>query len=145
MLLDASKAFDRVEFVKLFTVLRSKGMCPVVARILANMYIMQQFRVRWQTENSDWHTASNGVKQGGVISLVLFVNYIDELLKRLSYSGVGCFVGHLYCGSFGYADDVTLLAPLPHALKVTLNICTVYAEEFSMLFNPDKSDKILIA
>ncbi|ELU10423.1 hypothetical protein CAPTEDRAFT_209667 [Capitella teleta] len=30
------------------------------------MYIMQQFRVRWQTETSDWHTASNGVKQGRV-------------------------------------------------------------------------------
>ncbi|ELT99783.1 hypothetical protein CAPTEDRAFT_125914, partial [Capitella teleta] len=53
MLLDASRAFERVEFVKLFTVLCSKGMCPVVARILANMYIMQQFRVRWQTETSD--------------------------------------------------------------------------------------------
>ena len=143
MLLDATKAFDRVEFVKLFSVLRSKGLCSVVCRILASMYVAQQFRVRWQSETSDWHAASNGVKQGGVISPMLFVNYVDELLRRLSCSGVGCFVGHVFCGSFGYADDVTLLAPSPHALSVMLRICREYAEEFSMLFNPDKSKYVV--
>ena len=33
LLLDASKAFDRVEYVKLFNTLRDKKMCPVVLRI----------------------------------------------------------------------------------------------------------------
>ena len=38
MLLDASKAFDRVEYTRLFAVLRAKGLCPMVSRILAKMY-----------------------------------------------------------------------------------------------------------
>ena len=139
MFLDASKAFDRVEFTRLFHVLRMKGICPVIARVLLNMYIIQKFRVQWQSETSGWQPATNGVKQGGVISPVLFVNYVDELLKRLKSSGFGCHVGHVYCGSIGYADDVTLLAPSKWALKKMLQICDEYALEFSMLFNPVKS------
>ena len=86
MFLDASKAFDRLEFTRLFDVLRLKGICPVMARVLLNMYIVPQFRVQWQNGTSGWQPAKNGVKQGGVISPVLFVNYMDELLKRLENS-----------------------------------------------------------
>ncbi|MEE4247180.1 MAG: reverse transcriptase family protein [Kangiellaceae bacterium] len=143
MLLDASKAFDRVEFVKLFEVLRAKGLCPLVCRILVNMYIVQKFRIRWNTCQSSWHRARNGVKQGGVISPVLFVNYIDELLIRLSRSGVGCYIGNVFCGSFGYADDITLLAPSIHALKTMLNVCSEYAHDFNLLFNTDKGKYIV--
>ena len=40
LLLDASKAFDRVEYVKLFNTLRDRKMCPVVLRMLINIYII---------------------------------------------------------------------------------------------------------
>ena len=38
----------------------------------------------------------NGVKQGGVISPVLFCIYIDKLLLELSKSGFGCFIGEVF-------------------------------------------------
>ena len=34
LLRDASKAFDRVEYVKLFTILRDRKICPIVLRLL---------------------------------------------------------------------------------------------------------------
>jgi len=34
MLLDASRAFDRVQYVKLFELLLSRGLCPIVAKLL---------------------------------------------------------------------------------------------------------------
>ena len=37
LLLDASKAFDRVEYMKLFNTLRDRKMCPLVLRLLMNM------------------------------------------------------------------------------------------------------------
>ena len=37
LLLDASKAFDRVEYVKLFNILRDRGVCPVVLRLIKNL------------------------------------------------------------------------------------------------------------
>ena len=45
LLLDASKAFDRVEYVKLFTILRHRKNSPIVLRLLMNMYNNQQIQV----------------------------------------------------------------------------------------------------
>ena len=42
LLLDASKAFDRVNYIKLFEKLLSKGMSPLTVRLLLNMYISQK-------------------------------------------------------------------------------------------------------
>ena len=36
LLLDASKAFDRVDYIKLFEKLIKKGMCPLTVRLLLN-------------------------------------------------------------------------------------------------------------
>ena len=54
----------------------------------------------------------NGVKQGGVISPLLFSLYIDELFLLLKQSDIGCHVGLTYAGAFGYADDIALVAQL---------------------------------
>ena len=42
LLLDASKAFDRVNYIKLFDKLLSKEMCPLTVRHLMNMYVSQK-------------------------------------------------------------------------------------------------------
>ena len=46
LLLDASKASDRVEYVRLFRTLRDRNMCPTVLRLLMNMYVNQSFQVK---------------------------------------------------------------------------------------------------
>ena len=47
LLLDASKAFDRVEYVRLFRTLSDRKMCPTVLRLLMNMYKNESFQVKW--------------------------------------------------------------------------------------------------
>ena len=54
--------------------------------------------------------ATNGVKQGGILSQLLFCLYIGVLFHLLKQSNVGCFIGNVYMGCVGYVDDV-LLAP----------------------------------
>ena len=60
---------------------------------------------------SEVFTINNGVKQGGILSPILFCIYIDELMHRRKESGVGCQINSVYFGSFAYADDICLLAP----------------------------------
>ena len=50
-------------------------------------------RVRWKTSYSDDIHVSNGVRQGSVLSPVLFAVYLDGLLNDLKDSGVGCYWG----------------------------------------------------
>ena len=42
--------------------------------------------------------SENGVKQGGIVSPVLFCVNLDELLQRLHESGVGCYIGSVFVG-----------------------------------------------
>ena len=87
LLLEASQAFDRVNFVKTFRLLICKGLCPLTARYLVNMYTNNMLRIRWGTTNSSCFDVENGVKQGGVLSPILFCMYIDQLLLQLKSSG----------------------------------------------------------
>lgn len=57
----------------------------------------------------------NGVKQGAIISPILFCVYLDTLLVRLKEAGVGCYFGSYFVGALAYADDVALLAPSANA------------------------------
>ena len=68
-------------------------------------------------------TVANGVKQGAVISLLLFSIYIDNLFIELKQLGLGCHVGPTFAGAFGYGDDVALIAPSIYALKKMISVC----------------------
>ena len=63
---------------------------------------------------------SNGVRQGSILSPLLFALYLDGLLSELVECGVGCHWGNLFAGCLCYADDIVLLAPCPSALRMML-------------------------
>ena len=139
LLLDASKAFDRVDYIKLFEKLIKKGMCPLTVRLLLNMYIKQKLQVKWNNHKSHKFSVTNGVRQGGVLSTFLFSVYMDELLVTLKNNGVGCHMGHHYVGAFGYADDIILLCPSLQGMREMVKTCEDYATRYNILFNGKKS------
>ena len=94
---DASKPFDSVEYVKLFRLLLKRNICPLVIRLLLNMYINQSISIVWGNAISKPFRCYNGVKQGGVLSPILFSIYLDELLMKLQKSSIGCHIGHILC------------------------------------------------
>ena len=100
--------------------------------------------IKWDNKQSDYFQISNGVKQGRVISPLLFSCYIDNLFTQLQHSGLGCHVGCSYAGAFGYADDIALLAPSLQCLKQMISICQKYASLHSITFNPNKSKLLYV-
>ena len=139
LLLDASKAFDRVDYIKLFEKLVNKGMCPLTIRLLLNMYTHQKLQVKWNKTKSHKFNVTNGVRQGGVLSPFLFSVYMDELLVTLKNKGVGCHMDNYFVGAFGYADDIILLCPSLQGMREMIKVCEEYAATHSILFNGKKS------
>ena len=139
-----SLSLTRVEYVKLSEVLRAKGVCPVVSRFLVALYTKQQIRVKWGNCTSTSMPISNGVKQGGVLSPLLFTLYLDVLLLNLIRCGYGCYVQGRFMGACSYADDIILMSPTLYGTRQMLKVCEEFSQEFNVMFNGSKSKLIVV-
>ena len=137
--LDASKAFDRIRYDKLFQLLLDRNIDMVDLRALLDLYLRQSASVTWDGQYSDPFSSINGIRQGGIISPILYCIYTDELLCRLKHEGYGCWLGHQFLGAVCYADDMTLLSPSVGGLQKMIHECEKFALEYSVEYNPSKS------
>ena len=121
--LDASKAFDRVSHLKLFSKLLEKNLPPTVIRLLFSWYRDQKFSIKLFQRISQFLMELD--------KAVFYHPYFSlfELLTRLKSQGVGCYWSHYFIGALGYAA----LTPLPQ-----LNTCCQFANDYNLLFNPGK-------
>ena len=111
----------------------------LIIRILANLYTNNFVCIYWGGTTTDYFSVINGVKQGAVLSPVLYCVYIDDLLLLLSKAGVGCYIGQHFVGALAYADDLVIIAPTASALRRLLVLCENYAREYCISFNALKS------
>ena len=142
---DLSKAFDRVKHDKLFQLLIDRKVPGLFLRIIMDMYEHQTMRTVWNKRYSNSFETINGVRQGGIISPILFCVYVDTLLKQLETDGIGCWVRGQFYGAIGYADDLKLLSPNVKGLKHMLEICERFGQTYGVKYNPTKTVCILYA
>ena len=109
--LDAPKAFDRVQYCKLFKMFIKRNLPAFIIRVLIDFYMCNFVRISWCGVMSDYFCAINGVKRGGVLSPVLFCLYIDELLLRLTRAGIGCHIDNVYVGTLASVSYTHLTLP----------------------------------
>ena len=81
--MDMRKAFDTVQHSKLFQKLNQRNLSSIFTRLIIVMYVSQSADVRWGKEVSKSFRITNGVKQGAVLSAILFCVYIDGLITKL--------------------------------------------------------------
>ena len=136
-LMDCTKAFDLVQHSLLFEKMMKAG-CPIILiRILICIYRKQTVDVRWKSMYSDEFSMKNGVRQGAVLSPLLFCFYVNDLFDILKKNKAGCWIGDLFVGCHGYADDLLLLAPSREALQDMVKICEKYAGDHNISFSTD--------
>ena len=66
------------------------AMCPVTLRLIMNMYISRKMQLRFSNILSSQFTyIGKVVKQGGVLSPILFTVYLESLIKALKQRNIG--------------------------------------------------------
>jgi hypothetical protein len=107
--------------------------------LLEFWFSINQTCVRWGNIMSDFINLECGVRQGGVLSPHLFAIFIDDIIKKLEKTDLGCRFRHKYVGIIIYADDILLLAPSIEGLQAMLHICENELALLDVALNAKKS------
>ena len=141
--MDMTKAFDMVRHSVLFGKLINQNLSAIFSRLLMRMYTLQYANVCWNGKRSHCFKMNNGVKQGAVLSAILYCIYMNDLYKKLREKKTGCWINGDFVGIVGYADDNFLMSPTLDGLQEMLDTCEEYANEHNLTFstndNPNKS------
>ena len=81
----------------------------------------------------------NGVRQGGILSPILFSFYINDVLEHVSNMNVGCSINGYKTNILGYADDIVVLAPSATGIQMLLDALNEKLTELCLKFNRGKS------
>jgi hypothetical protein len=137
--LDLSKAFDRVNHYALLIKLLDRQLPNELLSILEIWFASSTSCVKWLTSVSRFYNLRAGVRQGGVLSPLLFAIFIDDLVAKVIDENVGCFVSSVCVSIILYADDILLIAPTITGLQRLLTVCEIELVQLDMQINVNKS------
>jgi hypothetical protein len=137
--IDFSKAFDRVDRGLLWTKLQMKGVDGHMLQALKSLYQNTQSCLRINGYYTQWFNVLSGVKQGCLLSPLLFNLFIDDLTQKIKDLKCGVPFENKQLPILLYADDIVLLSDTEKGLQLMLNTLNTWCEENNMLVNLEKS------
>jgi len=90
---------------------------------MRNWYSRLCCMVKWNGITGAAFPVLCGVRQGGILSSILFAIYVDSLISDLRQSGYGLYIGTLFVWCVVYADDIVLLYVSCFGLQRLVDIC----------------------
>ena len=138
LFIDFEKAYDKIERHKLIEELKILGCGGTFITIIAAIYSTIIFLFKTVSI-----ATSVGVKQGAATSCLLFVLYVDRLIKKVKEaSGVDGFLGKLHI--LMLMDDTILLATNRRELEKKMNVVNMYCIDYGMSINNKKTKFMVI-
>ena len=109
--IDCNKAFDCVDHEILWVILRVMGVPIHLIVLLKRLYTNQESTVRTEFGETDNIDIGKGVRQGCILSPLLFNIYAENIMREaLEEWESGISIGGRMVANLRYADDTTLLA-----------------------------------
>ncbi len=142
--LDIEKAYDRVNRNVMLRVLKKIGVCEKIIKIIGSMYVNTRAKYMFGEIETEWVRSKRGVRQGCVLSPLLFGLYTEELAVRVRESGKGMQVGNERLSILLYADDVVIMSEDRRELQEILDVVTSYGNDFRVKFSAEKSQVIVV-
>ena len=123
---------------QLWETLQKYGVSEHLINLCKNLYNNSKCAVRTSRGLSEKFTVRSGVRQGCVLSPLLFITYIDNICK-LSITNNDNNINEIL-----FADDQVIIAETEHELQQHLDNLKRIREEYSMRINKDKTEVMVI-
>src|SRR5678815_4452599 len=138
--IDLEKAFDIIQRERLWMVMEDPvyGINKKLIRIIRNMYENPINTVRTEMGKEKWFETKTGVRQGSVLSPLLFALYLDNCLKRICVRKDREY-------TFVYADDAAVVTKEQHELQAAVNSWNEVMMEWGMKINREKTEIMTIS
>jgi hypothetical protein len=120
--IDVKKAYDTVWRAGLWKRLWEEGVRGKMWRVVKGMYQTVESAVLVGDESTEWFKLEAGVRQGCVMSPILFSLFINGLARELKRKGQGVNIGGRRVQLLLYADDIVLLAETPNVCEMSCQI-----------------------
>ena len=113
------KAFDCVDYNKLWQILQEMGILDHFTCLLRNLYAGQEATVRTEHGKKDWFQIGKEGHQACILSPCLFNLYAEYIIRNagLEEAQAGTKITGRNISNLRYADDNTLMAETEEDLK----------------------------
>ena len=135
-------AYDRVWREGLWAKLEEYGFGGKFLRIIKELYNGCESKVGLGGNETGWFKMEEGLKQGCVLSPMLFALFLKGLGDRLLETGMGIQVGEVRIPGLFFADDMAIMGEDDHQLEELLRVTGEYGARWKMAFNAKKSKVI---
>ena len=142
--IDLEKAYDRVPREKLMDVLQLYGVGSKLLRAIDSLYTKSLAAVRIDGKVSEWFNVKIGVRQGCKLSPLLFIIYMNDIIKNCHFEGGLNFANNKIM-SLAYADDLVLLAESEVELQANINKFNNVCIDFGMKISVGKTKVMKIS
>ena len=142
LFLDIRKAYDTVFREGLWKEMMCKGIKGKMWRVVKNLYREVGSCVRIGEEKTDWFEIDVGLRQGCILSPILFSIFIDGLAEEVKKVG-GVKYGEIVVSLLLFADDIVLIAEDDRMLQDMLEVVYQYSKKYRFRFNKDKSNVMI--
>ncbi len=135
---DVSKAYDRVPRDKLFVILKRIGCGILMLAALVAMYSVTESMI-----GGTAMTAALGVRQGSPTSCLLFIVFMNKLIRMLkrSYESDG-FLDWLH--TLMLMDDTVLLSTTREGMINKVTILKIFCSDYGMIISASKTKFFVI-
>ena len=113
--------------------------------MIKNLYSKTKCSIKCADKRTEFFNYQKGVRQGCILSPMLFNLYLNEILFLLDWEDTDSITlpngSKLNC--LLYADDLVLVSHLAKGLQKALSILAKYCNEWMLSVNPKKTKVVI--
>ena len=142
--IDFKKAFDSIHRETLWTILRSYGIPDKIVTLIKCFYTDFECAVLLNNKTTEWFAVKSGVRQGCIISPILFLVVIDWVMRKTTSDQRRGITWSMFSTleDLDFADDIALLSSKQDHMQEKTNRLSHYASQTGLQINAKKTQEM---